>query len=94
MKKLALLLLVLPLAACGYDTFQKPGATESQFAWDQTICQNYAIEQPPAVILSGSRTEDKDTNVAKEQKDFRSCMVGKGYSFEHTMGLRRIPSRS
>ena len=96
MKKLALLLLVFPLAACGYDIYQKPGATESQFAWDQTVCQSYALAQPVAAMsevqkVGGvDRSNEGRLNLVKDNKDFRSCMLGKGYGYEHTMSSRSV----
>ena len=95
MKKLALIFLVIPLTACGYDIYQKPGATQSQFAWDQTVCRNYALAQPVAAVPEHQNVgtiawpEDR-SNQIKESKDFRSCMTGKGYRYEHTMSPRTI----
>ena len=96
MKKLILVFLALPLTACGYDIYQKPGATESQFAWDQTVCQNYALAQPVAAVSNHEKIGDVDMsnegvlNAFKNRTDFRSCMLGKGYSYEHTMSLRTV----
>jgi hypothetical protein len=99
MKKLALLFLALPLAACGYDTYQKPGATENQVAWDQTVCQNYALAQPVAAVPGHQKVNgigvwpEDQLNDVKANKDFRSCMLGKGYSYEHNMSFRTANNR-
>lgn len=92
MKKLALIFLVIPLTACGYDIYQKPGATQSQFAWDQTVCRNYALAQPVAALTGHEKgfSVNDGLNIVKESKDFRSCMTGKGYRYEHTMSPRTI----
>ena len=85
MRQLALLLLALPLAACGPDIYQRAGTSPYQFAVDQTSCQDYAREQPPAVMQSGSKYSGPEgavvANRRKAQNDFRSCMESKGYAY-------------
>jgi hypothetical protein len=84
-KKLALLLLSLPLAACAPAIYQRAGTSQYQFAVDQTSCQDYAREQPPAVVQSGSKFSGPEgavvANRRKAQNDFRTCMESKGYAY-------------
>ena len=95
MKKLALLFLCLPLAACGYDIYQKPGLDKARFASDQIACQGYAREQPPSRVLERPTNDLDSDNLAvaqQRQDDVRSCLESKGYTLEHSFGLRRSSS--
>ena len=86
MRQLALLLLALPLTACAPDIYQRAGTSQYQFAVDQTSCQDYAREQPPAIMQSGSKYSGPEgalvANRRKAQNDFRSCMESKGYAYQ------------
>jgi len=86
MKGLTLLLLALPLAACGPVIYQRADTTKWEFAVDQASCWDYAEQQPPAVvsggIVAGLGDGAKQANLYKARKDIRSCMVAKGYTVE------------
>ena len=93
MKKPALLLLALPLAAarCGTYSYQKADTSQTQFAREAAACENYAMGQPPASVVETSNPRfdgAANSNAAKQQKDMNSCMAAKGYTVEHTSALR------
>jgi hypothetical protein len=82
MKKLSLLLLALPLAACAQDVFDRPNTTQAEFNRDQAACKSYADARPPAVVTETSLGPDVVPNIAKRQKDMDGCLEAKGYALE------------
>jgi len=75
MKKLALLFLVLPAAACAPATYQRANTTQWEFGVDQAACENYAKAQPLAVDTNNSHVLGGTSTRA----EMRNCMVARGY---------------
>jgi hypothetical protein len=75
MKKLALLFLVLPAAACAPATYQRANTTQWEFGADQTACEDYAKALPPAVDANNNHV----LGGPSPRAEMRNCMVTKGY---------------
>lgn len=76
MKKLALLLLVLPLTACGSAIYQRANTTQWEFATDQAACHDYAKAQPQAISMNNNNVLGGTSPKAQ----MRSCLEAKGYT--------------
>ena len=78
-RSMAMLVVATALAGCGHDVYRRDNTTQAQYIQDEEACWTYADKQPPAA-LGGDYAYS--SNIEKERKDIRSCMVARGYILE------------
>jgi hypothetical protein len=78
-RALTILIAVTGLSGCGHDVYRRADTTDTQYIRDENTCFDEAEEQPYAA-LGGEHAYSQ--NIAKQRKDIRACMMGKGYALQ------------
>jgi len=76
---LAILIAAAALCGCGHDVYERPATTDTQYIQDWNACYAHAESQPYAALGGNGAYE---SNLAKERRDIRACMVARGYTLK------------